>query len=114
MTTGQIIFGIFLFAVVTAILYVWGLRRSVTQTADLERILLSKCAARVVKYLKHNPTITQKEIAHQIESVKAGLFWSRNHVEVQNSSTFAKKLIRYMLDQHLLEQVGNACYRRKS
>ena len=36
------ILGILGFALVTAILYVWGLRRSMTQSADLERILLSK------------------------------------------------------------------------
>ena len=62
MTTGQMILGIFLFAVATAILYVWGLRRSMTQTADLERILLSKSAARVIKYLKQNPTIRKKKL----------------------------------------------------
>ena len=35
------ILGILGFALVTAILYVWGLRRSMTQSADLERILLT-------------------------------------------------------------------------
>lgn len=114
MTTGQMILGIFLFAVATAILYVWGLRRSMTQTADLDRILLSKSAARVIKYLKQNPTITQKEIARQVKNVKAGQFWSRKHVEVQDASAFSKKLIRYMLKQQLLEPAGNARYKRKS
>ena len=37
MTTGQMILGILLFAAVTAILYVWGLRKSMTQAANLER-----------------------------------------------------------------------------
>ena len=114
MNTGQIIFGILLFAVVTVILYIWGLRRSMTQTADLERILLSKSAARVIQYLKHHPTITQQEIARQVKNVKAGLFWSRKHVEVQNAPAFAKKLTLYMLEQQLLEQTGSSCYKRKS
>ena len=52
MSTGQMILGILGFALVTAILYVWGLRRSMTQSADLERILLSKSAGKVVHYLK--------------------------------------------------------------
>ena len=114
MSTGQIITGIALFAVVTAILYIWGLRRSMTQASDLERILLGKCAARVLAYLKHHPTITQKEIARQIQHVKAGQFWSRRRVEVQDAPAFSKKLIDYMLTQQMLERAGNACYKCKT
>lgn len=114
MSTGQIIIGIVLFAIASAILYVWGLRKSMTQAADLEHILLSKSAARVMQYLKHHPTISQKEVARQIQNVKAGLFWSRKQVQVQDSTVFAKKLTRYMLEQQLLEPAGNACYKRKS
>lgn len=113
MTTGQMILGILLFAAVTAILYVWGLRKSMTQAANLERVLMSKCATRVLAYLKHHPTITQKEIARQIQTVKAGQFWSRRQVQVQDAPTFAKKLTQYMLEQQLLEPAGNACYKRK-
>ena len=51
MSFGQIVLGILLFAVATAVLYVWGLKKSMTQEADLERILLNKCAGTVVKYL---------------------------------------------------------------
>lgn len=109
----ETILGILAFALVTALLYVWGLRKSMTQAADLEHILLSKCAARVLAYLKHHSTITQKEIARQIQTVKAGQFWSRRQVQVQDARTFAKKLTQYMLEQQLLEPAGNACYKRK-
>lgn len=34
MTTGKIILGILLFAIITAILYVWGLKKSVGQMED--------------------------------------------------------------------------------
>lgn len=47
MSFGQIVLGILLFALATAVLYVWGLRKSMTQEADLERILLNKCAGTV-------------------------------------------------------------------
>lgn len=113
MNTGQIILGILLFAIASAVLYVWGLRKSMTQAADLERVLLSKCAARVIQYLKQNETISQKEIARQIKGIKASLFWSRRKVQVQDAEVFAKKLTDYMLDQQLLEPAGNACYKRK-
>lgn len=113
MTAGQMILGILLFAAATAILYVWGLRKSMTQAADLEQALLRKCAARVLAYLKQHPSISQKEIARQIQTVKAGQFWSRRQVQVQDASAFSKRLTQYMLEQQLLEPDGNARYKRK-
>ena len=113
MTTLQIVLGIALFAIATAILYVWGLRKSATQAGDLERILLSKGAAHVKKYAKKHQTITQKEIEAQLKGLKGGLFWSRNRVEVQDPSVFAQKLIRYMVEQQLLEDVGGLRYQLK-
>lgn len=114
MSTGQIVLGILLFAVASAILYVWGLRKSMTQARDLEQILLSKAASRVLVYLKHHPTISQTEVARQISGVKAGLFWSRRQAAVQDAPAFAKKLTRYMVEQQLLEQTGSSTYKRKS
>lgn len=113
MTTPQILLGILLFAAVTVVLYLWGLRKSMTRQRDLEQILLSKCAARVVHYLKKNGTISQKEIARQIQGVKAGLFWSRSRMQVQDAAAFTGKLTRYMVEQHWLEEAGGGRYRLK-
>ena len=99
----QIVVGILLFAAATMVLYLWGLRRSMTQQRDLERALLGKCAARVVRRLKKQETITRKEIAREIQGVRAGLFWSRSRLEVQDAAAFVQKLTRYMVEQHLLE-----------
>ena len=41
MSTLQMILGILAFALATAVLYVWGLHKSITQRSDLEYILLS-------------------------------------------------------------------------
>ena len=54
MSIGQIILGVLMFAAVTALLYVWGLRRSLDQRADLERGLMNACGSKVVRYLKKN------------------------------------------------------------
>ena len=62
MTTGQIIAGVLLFAAVTAVLYVWGLKKSLGQQEDLTRALLSACGSRVLKYLKKHDTITVREV----------------------------------------------------
>ena len=78
MTIGRVILGVLLFAVATAVLYAWGLGKSMDQKTDLARNLLSACGSKVVRYLKKNDTITVKEVARQIEGVSVGQFWSRN------------------------------------
>ena len=52
MTVGQIMLGIALFAIAGAVLYVWGLKKSVNQREDLQRSLLSACGSRVVRRAK--------------------------------------------------------------
>ncbi len=113
MTVAQKIIGIFLFAIVTAILYLWGLKKSATQAQDLERVLLSKCAYKIVRAMKQKPLIDQKWIAEQVSGMKAGLFWSRQRIQVNNPQEFSKKVIAYMLEQQMLEDAGGLRYKRK-
>ncbi len=105
--------GIVLFAVATAILYVWGLRKSISQHADLERALLHKCAARVVKHLKKHPTVTEAEIAQLISTVTAGQFWSRRRVRVGDGKKFAGEVTRYLLEQQYIAPTGRKKYALK-
>ena len=84
MSTGKIVVGILLFACVTAILYVWGLRKSVGQREDLSRILLNRCGNQVIKYLKKNKSITKAQVAREIRGIKAGEFWSKHRLVVQD------------------------------
>lgn len=98
----RIAIGIVLFAVATAILYVWGLRKSVTQPTDLERALLHKCAGRVVKYLKKHATITDDEVAKLIGNVTAGQFWSRRRVRVGDAKKFTGEVTHYLLEQQYI------------
>ena len=111
MNTLETILGILAFAVVIAVLYVWGLKKSYTQSAYLERILLSKSAGKVVNYLKKNEEITLSQMAQLCTGVKAGQFWSRQRAMVQNPKTFAPKLAQYMVEQLLLKKVSNGRYR---
>ena len=113
MSTGQIILGIALFAVVTAVLYVWGLKKSMTQSADLERILLSKSAGNVVHYLKRHDQIDLAEMTRLCAGVKGGQFWSRRRVAVQDPGAFAPRLAQYMVEQQLLEELPGRRYRLK-
>lgn len=113
MRKGQIILGIVLFAVVTAILYVWGLKKTMSQREDLERSLMNVCGSRVVKYLKKNGTVTKAEIAKLIDGTTAGPFWSLQKVKVQDGSKAAGQVIDFLLEQQYIEPHGSGSFRLK-
>lgn len=113
MSTPQIILGILAFALITAVLYTWGLHKSMTQREDLERILLNKSAQKVVHYLKSHQSISLEEMGRLCQDVKAGQFWSRQKAAVQNPRVFAPKLAQYMTEQLLVRELpdGRFCLR---
>lgn len=113
MSKGHIALGILLFAVVTAVLYVWGLRKSMFQGEDLTRILLNRCGNKVVKYLRKHDTITEEQMAQAINGVSAGEFWSRKKMMVQQPEKFVSKVIDFLLDQQYIEAIGKKEYRLK-
>lgn len=113
MTTFQIIVGIVCVALVTAVLYVWGLRKSVNGQQDLNRRLLSACGSRVVRALKKQPTITRAEIAKLIEGITVGPAWSRSRVKVEKGEGFAPQVIAFLLDQLYIEKAGSDSYKLK-
>ena len=49
-----VIIGIALFAIVTMILYGWGIVKQTNQTSDLMNLLFSKGQDKIKKYLKQN------------------------------------------------------------
>ncbi|MGM9629344.1 hypothetical protein [Butyricicoccus sp.] len=113
MSRGRILLGILLFAVVTAVLYVWGLKKSMSQQEDLARMLLSKCGRRVLKYLKKHETITLAEIARQIDGVKVGQAWSRKRLTVMEPEKFAAQVAEFLLDQQYIQPAEGKGYRLK-
>ena len=113
MTTGQIILGIALFAVAGAIVYAWGLKKTIDQQEDMERSLMSACGSRVMTYLKKNDPISTAEVARLIEGMTVGPFWSRRKVKVQDGKLVAGQVIDFLLDQQYIEKAGGGNYRRK-
>ncbi|HIV68805.1 MAG TPA: hypothetical protein IAA32_08075 [Candidatus Butyricicoccus stercorigallinarum] len=113
MSRGEIILGILLFAVVTAVLYVWGLRKSLSQQEDLTRMLLGKCGRRVLRYLKKHGTITLREIAAEIRGVKVGQAWSRKRLTVVEPEQFAENVAQYLLEQQYIQPAPGKGYRLK-
>lgn len=113
MNTVQIILGILLFAVVTAILYAWGLKKSVGQREDLHRSLMSACGSRVVRHLKKHGAVTRAEVAELIEGITVGPFWSRQKVKVQDGKKVSGQVIDFLLEQLYIEPAGDGSYRLK-
>ncbi len=113
MTTPQIIVGIICVAAITAVLYVWGLRKSVSQQADLNRRLLSACGSRVVKALKKRASVTEADVAEIIKGTTAGQAWSRSRLKVENGEKFAPQVIGFLLDQLYIEKNEDGSYKLK-
>lgn len=113
MKMGQIILGVLLFALVTAVLYVWGLKKSVGQQEDLNRNLMSACGSRVVRHLKKHGTVTKAEVAKLIEGMTVGQFWSRRKIRVQDGKKVSGQVIEFLLDQLYIEPAGDGSYRLK-
>ena len=113
MSPWQMIVGILLFALVSAILYAWGLGKAADQEDTLRRNLMHACGSRVLKQLKKQDTVTRAEIARLIEGVTVGQFWSRNKMKVQDGTAVADQVIAFLLDQQYIESAGGDTYRRK-
>ena len=113
MTAMQMLLGVLLFAAVTAVLYVWGLKKSLGQQEDMSRALLNACGSRVLKYLKKHETITVREVEAQITGVTVRQFWSRKRLTVQDPAKVSGQVIAFLLDQQYIQPAGNGRYKRK-
>ena len=113
MNTGQILLGIALFAVAAAILYAWGLKKSMDQREDLQRSLMSACGSRVVKHLKKHGAVTKADVARLIDGLTVGPFWSRHKVRVQDGKKVAGQVIEFLLDQQYIERIDGESYHLK-
>lgn len=96
-------FGILMFAVVTAALFVWGLRKAYFQKETLTKMLFSKSADRVMNYLKTHDSISEPQMRKLVEGIRASEFHSRQQAIVQADKAFTLRLIDIMLEEGLIE-----------
>lgn len=108
-------FGVLMFAFVTAVLVVWGMRKAYFQRETLMNMLLSKSADKVMNYLKSHDTVTEPQMRALVDGVRAAEFHSRKRAVAQADPAFTAKLIEAMLHDGLIEpaQKGKAVYRKK-
>lgn len=100
----MIIIGIILFAIVTALLYLWGLKKSLNKREKLSEILYNKCANKVLSELKKKDKITVDEVEHIINGVKASEFYSRQKAVIIKPKEYSKRLAEKMCEQKLIRK----------
>jgi hypothetical protein len=100
------ILGVLLFAIVTMLLYGWGMIKQKNQSADLMKLLFSKGESRVKKYLKSHEWITMKETADLCGSLQAKMPFSANKAVVKDKKDFARQLLAYMEKTGQIEKTG--------
>ena len=91
MKPSTVIIGIILFAIVTMIIYGWGIVKQKNQT----------------KYLKQNEYITISQVEQICDGLEAKQPFSQNRAVVKNKQDYAKKLIEYMLKTNQIEKEGS-------
>ena len=96
--------GVLLFALVTALIYGWGVIKAHNQPRDLYRLMLGKGVDRVNKHLKSHEYITGQEMQELVKDIKVSQFYSRNRLAVTDKKEFAEGLASFMKEQHLLKE----------
>ena len=101
----KVTIGILLFAIATAIIYAWGIKKTMNQQKELSNMLYSKGAQRVMKKLKNQKVITRREIEDEIKEIKISAPFSRKKAIVADKKEFTKTLIQLMMKKGLMREI---------
>lgn len=93
---------ILLFAIVTMIIYTWGLLKQRGESANLINILYSKGEKKIIKLIKKKGPMTRKELEVEISGLKASLFYSKQKIIVKDSKLLTKNLLNNMVEKDAL------------
>lgn len=95
---------IFMFAVLGAVLYMWGLKKAQNQSAELARMLYAKCSKIVRKELKKKDYLQKSEIEQLLRGIQVGQFYSKNKIAVTNTKEFIEPFLEYMTKNGILKE----------
>lgn len=107
---------VLLFALVTIIVYAWGLWRSVRQNQDLSNMLAAKGVSKVKKALRKNKALTLKELEPFVKDLTAKQPFSRQQIAVTDPEEFLNSILPYMVRQKMIienEEENRTVYRLK-
>lgn len=95
---------VFMFAVMGAVIYAWGLKKAQNQSMELARALYRKCEKIVCKELENKEYLQKSEIEKLIAGVQVGQFYSKNKMGVTNPKEFSNVFLEYMMKKGSLEE----------
>ena len=104
---------VLLFALVTMIVYAWGMWRAMRQQQDLSNMLSAKGIAKVKKALKKNGAMTAKELEPFIKDLTANQPFCREEIAVTDPKKFLDSILPYMIKQKMITETqenGKAVY----
>ena len=107
---------VLLFALVTIIVYAWGLWRSVRQNQDLSNMLAAKGVSKVKKALRKNKALTLKELEPFVKDLTAKQPFSRQQIAVTDPKEFLEAILSYMIRQKMIienKEENRTVYRLK-
>lgn len=112
MNSVQIILGILFFAIISAFLYVWGLKKSMRQREDLMSMLDNRASQKILRALKKKEQLTLLEIEEVIKGVTASEFYSKKRAVIHDQKSFAKRLTASLCEKGLLlrHEEGKSVY----
>lgn len=95
---------VLMFAVMGAVIYVWGLKKAQNQSVELAGRLYAKCEKLVCKELKEKEFLQKSEIEKVITNVQVGQFFSKNKLAVTNPKQFINVFLEYEIKKDVLEE----------
>ena len=105
---------ILLFAVAAAIIYAWGLWRSMRQQQELSNLLCARGVAKVKKALQKNGRMSVQDLEMAVEGLTAGQPFSKEKIKVTDTKAFLDSILPYMIRQRIImeeEDGGKVWYR---
>ena len=76
---------VLLFALVTAVIYAWGLWRSMRQQQDLSNMLSAKGVSKIKKALRKNGAMTRNDLEPVVSGLTAKQPFSREQIAVTDA-----------------------------
>lgn len=93
---------VLLVAVTVAFLGCWGIIKQQRKSQELIDKLFNKSSEKIIKALKNNETLCDKQIDVMLKNVKISLFWSKNQVTITDVVTMRKELISKMINRGMI------------
>ena len=94
---------VLLFAAATALIYGWGLWRSMRQNQDLSNLLSSKGVSKVRKTLRKKGPLSRAELEPAVKNLTAKLPFTSEQITVTDPKAFLNSILPYMVKQRIIK-----------